>query len=188
MKAMRKVLLPVMVSLCFAGAAAAQDFDLKALDRLGANATSTANVTLNAAMLKLGAAFLDADGDTDAEALKSMLGKLKAIYVRAYKFDKPGQYSEADLAPLRAMLSSPKWTAVVDAREGRESSQVYFLMAPNEKLGGVAVISTEPQKVTVVYIDGELDPSDIAKLSGNIGIPAIHDLDKLKRGDNKSGK
>jgi hypothetical protein len=188
MKRVWRLLLPVTAALCFAGAAAAQDFDLKALDRLGANATSTANVTLNAAMLKLGAAFLDADGDTDTEALKSMLGKLKAIYVRAYKFDRPGQYSETDLAPLRAMLSSPKWTAVVDAREGKESSQVYFLMMPNDKLGGVAVISTEPRKVTVVYIDGELDPRDIAKLSGNMGIPEIRDLDKLRRGDNKSGK
>lgn len=188
MKRMWRILLPVAAALCFAGAAAAQDFDLKALDRLGEHATSTANVTLTADVLRLGAAFLSADGDSDTEAIKSLLGKLKAVYIRSYKFDQAGQYSDADLTGLRSMLAAQKWIAVVDARERDESSQIYFLTKSNGKLGGVAVISTEPRKVTVVYIDGELDPSDIAKLSGSMGIPEIHDLDKLKKGDNKSGK
>ena len=188
MKAMRKILLPVVAGFCLAGAAAAEDFDLKALDKLGEHAASTANVTLNADVLRLGAAFLSADGDSDAEAIKSLIGKLKAIYVRAYKFDRAGQYSDADLAALRSMLSAQKWIAVVDAREHDESSQIYFLTKSNGKLGGVAVIATEPKKVTVVYIDGELDPGDIAKLSGNMGIPEIHDLDRIRKGDNKSGK
>lgn len=188
MKRMRKLVLPLIASLCFAGAAAAQTFDLKTLDKLGEHAVSTANVTLNADVLRLGAAFLSADGDSDAEAIKSLIGKLKTIYVRAYQFDRAGQYSDADLTALRSMLSAQKWIPVVDARERDESSQIYFLMKPNGKLGGVTVLATEPKKVTVVYIDGELDPSDIAKLSGNMGIPEIHDLEKLKRGDNKGGK
>jgi hypothetical protein len=188
MKRIRRILLPVIAGLCFAGALAAQDFDLKALDRLGANATSTANVTLNSTLLKMGAAFLGNEGDSESEALKSMIGKLKAVYVRAYKFDRPGQYSESDLAPLRAMLSSQKWTAVVDARERDQTSQVYFLMAENGKLGGVTVIATEPRKVTVVYIDGELDPGDIARLSGNMGIPDIQHLEDAAKGDNKNRK
>jgi hypothetical protein len=106
-----------------------------------------------------------------------------------YEYKSPGEYSDRDLASFRAMLSSPRWTPVVDVQERDETSQIYFLTSPSsDKLGGVAVLSAEPKKVTVVYIDGELDPSDIAKLSGNMGIPEIRDLDKLKRGDNKSGK
>jgi len=188
MKAMRKILLPVVASLCFAGAAGAQDFDLKALDKLGEHAISKANVTLTADVLRLGAAFLSADGDSDAEAIKSLVGKLKGVYIRSYKFDRPDQYSDSDLAPIRSMLSSQKWMSVVDAVDKNETSQIYFLMKSNGKLGGVTVIATEPRKVTVIYIDGELDPSDIAKLSGNMGIPEIHDFDKVRRGDNKSGK
>jgi len=185
----RRILLPVMAAVCFAGIAAAQDVDLKALDRLGEHARSKTVVTLNSALLKLGAAFLSADGDSDADAIKSLIGKLKAIYVRVYEFQSPGQYSDKDLEAFRAMLSSPRWTPVVDVQDHKESSQIYFLMsASSDKLGGVAVLSAEPKKVTVVYIDGELDPSDIAKLSGNMGIPEIHDLDKIRRGDNKSGK
>jgi hypothetical protein len=84
------------------------------------------------------------------------------------------------------MLASQKWTAVVDAREKDESSQIYFLMTSSGKLGGVTVIATEPRKVTVVYIDGELDPSDIAKLSGSMGIPEIRHLGDIKKDDNKN--
>jgi hypothetical protein len=189
MKRIRKILLPMMACVCLASAARAQDFDVKALDKLGANATSMANVTLNAAMLRLGAAFLGNDGDTESEGLKAMLGKLKGVYIRVYKFDKPGQYSDSDLAPIRAMLSAPKWTAVVDVRERQQSTQICFLMsASSDKLGGVAVVTAEPRKVTVIYIDGEMDPSDIAKLSGNLGIPEIHDLDRIKKDDNKNRK
>ena len=189
MKQMRKILLPVIASLCFAGVVAAQDVDLRALDRLGEHARSKTAVTLNSALLKLGAAFLSADGDSDADAIKSLIGKLKAIYVRVYEYASPGLYSDKDLEAFRAMLSSPRWTPVVDVQDHQESSQIYFLMNPSsDKLGGVAVLSAEPKKVTVVYIDGDLDPSDIAKLSGNMWIPEIHDLDRIKRGDNKSGK
>ena len=189
MRGMRKILLPVVATLCLAGVAAAQDVDLKALDKLAENARSKTVVTLNSALLKLGAAFLSADGDSDADAIKSLIGKLKAIYVRVYEYSSPGLYSDKDLDAFRAMLSSPRWTPVVDIQARKESSQIYFLMSPSsDKLGGVAVLNAEPKKVTVIYIDGDLDPSDIAKLSGNMGIPEIHDLDKLKRGDNKSGK
>jgi hypothetical protein len=188
MKTMRRILLPVAASLCLAGLAAAQDVDLKALDRLAEHATSKTVVTLNSALLRLGAAFLSTDGDSDAESVKSLIGKLKAIYVRVYEFQSPGQYSDKDLDGFRAMLSSPRWTPVVDVENRKETSLIYFLMTPSsDKLGGVAVLSAEPKKVTVVYIDGELDPKDIAKLSGSMGIPEIHGLDKIKR-DNKSGK
>ncbi len=189
MKRMRRILLPVVASLCFAGAMAAQDVDLKALDKVGANAVSTTNLTLNSAVLKLGAAFLGADSDSDAAALKSLIGKLKAVYVRVYKFDKPGEYSDADLASIRSLFSSPKWTPVVDVRERKESNQIYFMLsATSDKLNGVAVFTVEPKTVTFVYIDGQLDPSDIAKLSGTMGIPAIPDLDGIKGSDNKGRK
>lgn len=189
MKTVRKILLPVLACLCFAGVAAAQDLDLKALDKLAENARSKTVVTLNAAVLRLGAAFLSADGDSDADAIKSLIGKLKAIYVRVYEYASPGLYSDKDLDAFRATLSSPKWTPVVDVQDHKESSQIYFLMSSSsDKLGGVAVLNAEPKRVTVVYIDGELDPSDIAKLSGNMGIPEIRDLDRIKRRDNKTGK
>jgi hypothetical protein len=165
----------------------AQEFDFKTLDKLGVNAKSSTNVTLDADMLKLAVGFLANDDDKDGAAIKSLVGNLKGIYVRAYEFDKPGQYAEADLAPLRAILKQPRWKNVVDVREDKESTQVYFLPTANNKLGGVALISTEPTSLTVVYIDGELSMSDLQKLSGNMGIPDIGNLTAPKK-DNKADK
>ena len=100
---------------------------MRSLDRLAANAKSTTNLTLNKMMLKLAGAVLAHDNDADAAAIKSLIANLRAIYVRSYKFDRPGQYSDADLAPLRAILSQPKWSAVVDVKKNKTTNQIYFL-------------------------------------------------------------
>ncbi len=169
----RSLILSTFALFALASAASAQDFDFKTLDKLGAHAKSSTNVTLNSDVLKLASAFLGSDGDKDGESLKSLVGNLKAVYVREYEFDKPGQYDDAALEPLRAWLKQSKWNAIVDSREDKESTQVYFAPLINGKLGGVAVVDAEPTELTVIYVDGQLNPADLAKLSGNMGIPDI---------------
>jgi hypothetical protein len=119
-----------------------------------------------------------------------MIANLKGIYIRAYEFEKPGQYSESDIAPLRASLKPPKWKAILESKDGSEWTQIFLMPTANDsKLGGLAVVSTEPTSLTVVYVDGELNPEDLHKLSGNMGIPEIKGLsDKLPapKADNKS--
>jgi len=170
----------------------AQDFDFHTLDKLAAVAKSSTNVTLSGDMLKLAAGFLGSDNDKDAASIKAMVANMKGIYVRAYEFDKPGQYSESDVAPLRAYLKQPKWSAIMEVKDDGEWTQVFVLPTANgTKLGGLAVVSTEPTSLTVVYIDGSIDPADLEKLSGNMGIPEIKGLDgKLgnQKGDNKADK
>jgi hypothetical protein len=181
MKLLQKSLLPAAIALIvLAPALHAQDLDMRSLDRLASNAKSTTNLTLNKTMLKMAGAILGHDNDPDTAAIKSLIANLRAIYVRVYKFDRSGEYSDADLAPLRAMLSQPKWSAVVDIKENKTTNQIYFLEAPNDKLGGVAIINAEPSALTVIYVDGELNPEDVAKLSGNFGLPDIQHLDELK--------
>lgn len=165
---------------------AAQDFDFKTLDKLAAGAKSSTNVTLDSGMLKLASGFLGNDNDKDAASIKSLVANLKGIYVRAYEFDKPGQYAEADIAPLRAMLKQPRWSAVVDVREDKEWTQVYLLQTANNKPGGVAVVSTEPTSLTVVYIDGEVNMSDLMKLSGSMGIPDLKGVTGGRSADTKA--
>jgi len=176
MKKIAQLLLTV--TILAVPALAAQDFDFSVLDKLGANAKSSTNVTLDADMLKMASNFLD-NGDKNAAGIKAMVSGLKGVYVREYQFEKAGQYAEADLAPLREFLKQPKWKAVVDVKDPKESTQVYFLSGANDKLGGMAVVSTEPTALTVVYINGEIDANDLQKLSGNMGIP---DLGKLTGG------
>jgi len=152
---------------------AQQNFDFKQLDKLGANATESTNITLEGDTLKLATSFL---GD-DAGSLKNLTG----VYVRSFEFAKPGQYKEADLAPLRAYLKTLQWTKIVDVKETDESSEIYLQPLPNNKLGGLAILAVEPKEVTVVFIAGAVNLSDIGKLNG-LGIPAM----RLDHGGKKS--
>lgn len=150
---------------------AQQSFDFKLLDKLGANATESANINLDGNTLKLASAFL---GDSD---VKDVVRNLKSVYIRNYEFARPGQYKEADLAPLRAYLRSPQWSKIVDVKETDETSEIWLRPLGSDQIGGLVIISAEPREVSVVFIEGTLKMSDIARLSGNLGIPDI-DLGK----------
>ncbi len=155
---------------------AQQSFDFKQLDKLGANATNSTNITLEGDTLKLATSFL---GDENS-AFRNLTG----VYVRSFEFAKPGQYKDADLAPLRAYVKTLKWVKIVDVKEAHETSEIYLQPLPNNRLGGLAIVSAEPKEVTVVFISGNLNMSDIGKLSGNLGIPDI----QLNQDGKKSDK
>ncbi|MGD1070967.1 MAG: DUF4252 domain-containing protein [Bryobacteraceae bacterium] len=159
---------------------AQQGFDLKTLDPLAANAKDKTEVTLDADMLKMAANFLGSDSK-DSASIKSLVGNIKGIYVREYEYAKPGEYNETDLAALRAYLARPPWNKIVDSKEGKETSEVYMQPLPGNQLGGIAVISVEPKEVTVVFINGVLNVDDIAKLSGNMGVPDLKSLMDIKK-------
>lgn len=172
---MKKVLILLTAAI---PALAQQTFDFKTLDKLGAKAKESTNITLDRDTLRLAINFLG-DGEN---SIKSLATRLKGVYVRSYEFDRPGQYNEADLAPLRAYVRSLQWKKIVDVKEENETSEIYIMGLPNDKLGGLAIISSEPMEVTVVFIDGTMDVNDIGKLSGNLGIP---DLPSVTTGNAK---
>jgi hypothetical protein len=58
-------------------------------------------------------------------------------------------------------------------KEAKETSEIYLQPLPNNQLGGLAIISAEPKEVSVVFIAGVLNMSDVGKLGGNLGIPDI---------------
>jgi hypothetical protein len=157
---------------------AQQSFDFKLLDKLGANAKESTNITLDGNTLKMATNLIGDDDDKDLSLVKN----LKAIYVRSFEFAMPGQYDRADLAPLRAYVNAHQWSKIVDVNKAAETSEIYLQPLPNDQIGGLAVISAEPKKVTVVLIEGVLNRSDVGKLSGNLGIPTM----TLTYGDKKS--
>src|SRR5580704_2405613 len=87
-------------------ALAQQNFDFKSLDKLGANASESTNISLEGDTLKLATSLFG--GDTGP--LKNLTG----VYVRSFEFAKSGQYNEADLAPIRAYLKTLQWSKIVD--------------------------------------------------------------------------
>ena len=160
---------------------AAQDtFDFAVLDKLGTNASSRSNITLDGDMLKLASSVLGGNKN-DGGDIKALVDSLHGIYIRSWEFDKEGQYNEADLGPFRDYLKQHRWSKIVDVHEKKEVSEIWTLPQDNSRIGGIAILSAEPKEATVVYINGSLKAEDIAKLSGTMGIPDIKSMQEAKK-------
>ena len=184
---MRQMLfLLALPALLVSMAAAQEGFDFKTLDKLGANSKNKINITLDGDMLKLAAGFLGTG--TEMDTLKPLVQSLTGISIRSFEFDKEDQYNEADLEPFRAYLKQGHWNRIVEAREGKGYSEIYLQPLSERRLGGVAIISAEAKGVTIVYISGNLNQEDLAKLSGTMGIPDIKMQLKGKKAGGDSGK
>ena len=158
---------------------AAPGFDFKQIDKIGANAKESTNITLEGPMLKMVSGLMG--NDRDSASVKAMIEALKGVYVRSWEFEETGKYNESDLDPLRTYLDTQGWTKIVDVKEKKETSTIYLLASPDNKPGGLAIVSVEPKEVTVVFIEGTIDMNNIGKLGGNLGIP---DLSTLAAGKN----
>jgi hypothetical protein len=156
------------------------------LDRLASKASEVVDVTLDANLLQLAGRFLS-DKDADDAKVKKLIGGLKGIYVKSFQFDKAGEYQESDIEPFRAQLRSPAWSRIVGVRSQKsgENSEVY-VKTDNNKIGGLAIVSTDPKQLTIVSIEGSIDPDELKELGGHFGIPKI-DLDSQHK-NGKSGK
>ena len=136
-------------------------FDFKSLDKLGANAKESTSINLEGDALKAATAFF---GDK--------LRNLTGIYVHNYEFALKGQYSAQDIDPLRAYVRSLNWTKIIDSKEEEESSEIYIKPLPDGKISGLAVLVAEPKELTVVFIQGTIDLTDLKDLR-KLGVPNI---------------
>jgi hypothetical protein len=163
--------MKTLLMLLAASAAYAQQLDLSSLEKLAGKARESSAVTLDAAKLKLAAQFLSSEDESQQKA-KGLITGLRGVFVRSFEFENEGEYSSADLEPLRKQLSAPGWSNIVSVKERDESAEVY-LFAKGDILDGIAVIAAEPNEVTVVNIVGPVDINALSKLSGSFGIPNI---------------
>jgi hypothetical protein len=165
----------------------AQELKLPAnLDRLADKASEVVDVTMDANLLQLASRFLS-DKNADDAQVKKLIGGLKGIYVRSFEFEKAGEYQDSDVEPLRAQLHAPAWSRIVGvrSRKSKENSEVY-LKTENGKIGGLAILVTDPKELTIVSIEGSIDPDQLNQLGGHFGIPKIEPDSQHKSG--KAGK
>ena len=171
---MRTVILGLMAILPMA----AQQIKLPAgLDKLADKATNVVDITLDASMLQLASRFLS-DKDPDEVQAKKLVGKLKSIVVKSFEFDHRGEYEQSDLEELRAQWRGPGWSRIVGVRSKKdgENADVY-LKSDGNQVTGVAILVADPKELTIVYVDGAMNPDDVRNLQGHFGIPKI-DLSK----------
>jgi len=141
-------------------------------DKLAAKAQEVANVTLDKSMLGLAAKFMKDDNDQDSVEVNRLLGKLNGIYVRHLEFKNSGEFTQADLEPVRAQLQGPEWSHVVDVKDkNSKENVVIYVRTVDGKSAGLVILAEEPTELTFVHLDGPIDLQDIDRLSGNFGIP-----------------
>ncbi len=167
-----RFILPAVLALVLAapGAALAQRLQLDALNRLADRADESVNIDLDPALLRLGLAFLKADGDE--KELKAMLSALKGIYVRAFAFASDIDISN-ELNAIRKQLMTPGWARLVsvDSKRDGEIVEIYSWQQ-GDASGGLAIIAAERNEITVVNIVGPFDITKLPALKG-LGIPDI---------------
>jgi hypothetical protein len=137
--------------------------------QLAARATNYTEVSLDRKMLAFASHFMDKEDDEEG---KRIVAKLNGVYVRTYEFDKPGQYTAADLEAIRRQFQTPEWTSLVKSRSknGEDDSDIYIKMVGTEAQG-MFILNAEPNELNFVYLDGPINPDELSDLSGNFGIP-----------------
>lgn len=144
-------------------------------EKLSAKATERVEVTLDGNLLQSVAGFLN-NGDKDSAEVKQLLAGLKGIYVHSYQFDSDNAYPRQDLEAARTRLKSANWGRIVQSvnREDGENTEVYLKnLKSNSDIPGLVVLCAERRELTVVQIAGKIDPNQIGKLSGTLGIPDL---------------
>jgi hypothetical protein len=158
----------------------AQDIGMPVnLERLAEHATETVDVTLDASMLQLASRFLSKD-DPDQMRVKQLVSKLKGVYVRSFEFDKDGQYSKGDVEAIRSQFKTPDWTRIVGVRSTKGENSEIYVKKNGDQVAGLVVINAEPKELTIVHIDGPIDPQELSQLGGHMGIPK---LDRSRHGE-----
>jgi Domain of unknown function (DUF4252) len=161
--------------LMAAAAAAAWGQTVKlpdSVERLGARAEGTVEITMDKSMLRFAGKFLSDKGD-EAKARKTIDG-LESIYVRSFTFAREGEYTTADVDAVRAQFQTAAWSRIVGVRSREEGNVDVFLKSGNGgQLGGAVVIAAAPTELTIVQINGTLDPDQLADLGGQFHIPHL---------------
>lgn len=147
-----------------------QPFPVTLEKQLAERASNYTEVSLDRKMLDFASRFMN-DKD-DAEG-KRIVQKLNGVYVRSYEFDKPGQYTSADLDAVRKQFDTPEWTSLVKtrSRDASDDADIYMKLV-NGDVEGMFILDAEQKELNFVYISGPIRPEDLKDLSGNFGIPA----------------
>ena len=153
---------------------AAQDFVIPAsIDRLASKAKSVVDVNLDGSLLQLAARFLS-DRDADEVQVKKLVSGLKGIFVKSFEFDNRGEYLESDVEGLRSQLRGPGWSRIVGVKSQRSGDNAdIYLKSDSTQITGLVVLVAEPRQLTIVSINGPINPDDIRNLGGHFGIPKL---------------
>jgi len=142
----------------------AQDIKFpESFEKLAAKAKESVNVNLDGSMLQLAGNFLSSRNAGEAQA-KQLSAGLKGIYVRTFEFEKEGEYTDADVAPVRSQLTGARgWSSMVNISEPGERVEI-CAKKEGDRVVGMTVMVSEKRELTVVYVDGPIDLKQLSDL------------------------
>jgi hypothetical protein len=150
--------------------AQAASLELPSFKHLQDKSINSVNITIDSWPMRLASSLIE-QGDPE---LKQVLGKLDQIRVVSYEFDSDNVYSRSDVERVREQLSGPNWSPLVQVRSAKENTTVDICISrEGGKVSGFALVAAEPRKLTILNIAGSVDPADIEKLQGRLGIPEL---------------
>ena len=161
-----RLIAATCVALVLPLLASAQTPELKipSFDDLQHKAIDSVNITIDATILGLAGHFMD-DADANSAELKKTLSGLKSVQVRSFRFDSDFAYPKSDLDAVRAQLSGPGWSRLVQVRDHNKNEAVDVYLALDQHIiKGVAIITSDPRKFTIVNVVGTVDVNQIAQL------------------------
>jgi Domain of unknown function (DUF4252) len=172
-------LFPALLLAClmaFTGSTAfaqSAKLELSQLDKLASKASEVTNVTLDGSMLKLAGQEMSKKAATPNSQKKAvaadLLHRLKGIYVKSFKFDKPGEYSKADVESITSQIESGGWKSIVNVEEKKSGKTTgIYVMEEGGETVGIAIVAAEPKELTVVNLVGPIDFSQLGSL-GSLG-------------------
>lgn len=171
--------------LCLSAVAGyAQDAKLQLdnLNKLSDKAARVTDVTLDGSLLQFAVTLIEKidDQDKDVEQLKTIVKNLKGIYIKSFEFDEASQYSKADVEAVRAQLTLPRWTKIVQSMDKRrnEHDEIY-LLKEHDRVQGLVILVAEARELTVVNIVGEVPVDKIAAMERHI-VPGPKENGKSK--------
>lgn len=155
--------------------------ELNQLDKLAAKASDVTDVNLEGPMLRFAAEQMSAKGKKPDASRKGgvpeMLQRLQGIYVKAFEFSQPGQYTRTDLDSVLKQLETGGWKSMVhvEERKSGETTGIY-LMEQGGQTVGMAIVNAEPKELTVVNLVGPINFSELGGLGalgalGQLGKP-----------------
>ena len=151
------------------------------LNGLETKARDVVEVNIDGKLLDVAKRVLAKMNDQDTKKVAQAISGLQAIYVRAYNFEKEGEYNVADIDEIRNQLRAPGWEKLANVRSKKNNQKVdVYTMFEGDKMIGVAVVVSESKSIAVVNVIGPIDIDLLAELSGKLNIPRI-DIETNKK-------
>ena len=167
----------LLVLLALPAVAAAQDpgrLQLPDFTSLSKKATQSVDISLDPSLLGLASAAIDNDNAANGPAVHDLIKGIRGIYVRSYTFDRPGEYSKADVKAVQAQLLAPGWVPIVSTHDLKQGDNVdIYVLRSGNRTEGLAILAAEPRELTIVNIVGSIDLAKLAQLQGQFGVPKM---------------